>query len=132
MADRLFWVADDKDPTYHEKALFFNVDDQLVYFALNKDFGPLNLSMVHKFCKELESLLKLDANLHTRIFHYTTSEDPKKLSNACFLICAFQLIILKMSAKEAYSKFDDFQMKPYCDASEKDYKYYSCTVLHCL
>jgi hypothetical protein len=27
----------------------------------NKDFGPLNLSMTHRYCRELQKLLKSDS-----------------------------------------------------------------------
>lgn len=29
----------------------------LTYMPFNKDFGPLNLSMVHRYCRELAKLL---------------------------------------------------------------------------
>jgi len=47
-------------------------------------------------------------------------------------MCAFMVIVLKMGAKEAHNKFSPYQLKPFCDASQKQYKWYSCTVLHCL
>jgi len=58
IADRLFWVADVKPPQNFKDSFFFNIDNELVYMPFNKDFGPLNLAMVHRFCKELAKLQK--------------------------------------------------------------------------
>jgi len=109
--ERLFWVADAKPPQNFKDSFFFNIDNELVYMPFNKDFGPLNLAMVHRFCKELAKLQKAHCSTpekKTRIFHYCTSEDPAKLTNACFLMCAFMMVILKMKAHEAYDKFYEY------------------------
>jgi cell division cycle 14 len=46
---------------------------------------------------------------------------------------AFMIVILKMSAQNAYEKFKDYHhlLKPFRDASKGDC-FYECTVLHCL
>jgi Dual specificity protein phosphatase, N-terminal half len=38
---------DDSDET---KYVVINVDQTLAYVGYNQDFGPLNLSQVHKYC----------------------------------------------------------------------------------
>jgi hypothetical protein len=55
---KLYWIADAKPPTNIEDAFFFNIDSDLTYMPFNKDFGPLNLAMVHRYCRELNKLLK--------------------------------------------------------------------------
>ena len=65
----------------------------------NKDFGPLNLSMTHRFCRELQKLLKSESfQGTTRIYHYTKSTDYAKITNSAYLMCAFMIVILKMDA----------------------------------
>ena len=54
---KLYWVSDSKAPTNHMNAYFFNIDNDLVYYPFNMDFGPLNLAMVHRYCRELARLL---------------------------------------------------------------------------
>lgn len=55
--DKLYWISDAKPPQNIHNAFFFNIDNDLTYMPFNKDFGPLNLSMVHRFCRELAKLL---------------------------------------------------------------------------
>jgi len=56
--DKLYWVCDAKPPQNFKNAFFFNIDNDLTYFPFNKDFGPLNLAMVHRYARELARLLK--------------------------------------------------------------------------
>jgi hypothetical protein len=55
---KLYWVSDTKAPLNYKNAFFFNIDNDLTYFPFNKDFGPLNLAMVHRFSRELARLIK--------------------------------------------------------------------------
>mmetsp|Transcript_62516 Transcript_62516/g.86387 ORF Transcript_62516/g.86387 Transcript_62516/m.86387 type:complete len:124 (+) Transcript_62516:52-423(+) len=71
--DKLYWVSDSKAPTNHMNAYFFNIDNDLIYYPFNMDFGPLNLAMVHRYCRELARLLN-DANFqNNRVFHYCSN-----------------------------------------------------------
>jgi len=55
---KLFFISDVKPPQNIENAFFFNIDGDLKYAPFNKDFGPLNLAMVHRYCRELSKLLE--------------------------------------------------------------------------
>ena len=94
--DKLYWVSGPNPPQNYKNAFFFNIDNDLTYFPFNKDFGPLNLAMVHRFSRELARLLKDKSYASNRIFHYCTSEKPDKMVNGAFLMGAFMIIILKM------------------------------------
>jgi len=72
--DKLYWVSDVKPPQNFKNAFFFNIDKDLTYFPFNKDFGPLNLAMVHRFSRELARLLRDKNYEKNRIFHYCNSE----------------------------------------------------------
>jgi len=88
--NKLYWISDATPPTNIHNAFFFNIDNDLTYMPFNKDFGPLNLSMTHRFCRELQKLLKSDSfQGSTRIYHYTRSTDFAKLTNSAYLMCAF-------------------------------------------
>ena len=54
------------------------------------------------------------------IFHYTSSDDPKMISNAVTLICCFQVVILKRSAEKAWEGFMKYEsrLKGFRDASQ--------------
>ena len=71
----------------------------------NKDFGPLNLAMVHRYSRELARLLRDKNYSNNRIFHYCTSEKADKMVNGAFLMGAFMIIILKCSAEKAWNMF---------------------------
>ena len=93
--DKLYWVSDSKPPQNYKNAFFFNIDNDLTYFPFNKDFGPLNLAMVHRFSRELARLLKDKNYSDNLIFHYCTSDKADKMVNGAFLMGAFMIIIFK-------------------------------------
>jgi len=105
----------------------------LSYFPFNKDFGPLNLAMVHRFSRELARLLRDKVYSNSRVFHYCSSDKVDKMVNGAFLMGSFMIIILGMSPEEAYEKFEDYLplFKHYRDASKGNCDY-QCTLLHCL
>lgn len=102
----------------------------------NSDFGPLNLAMVHRYCRELDKLLKSPAynEKHTKLFHYTkATNDCVKLTNSAFLVGAFMIVQLKLSAAEAWQRLSSYHglLRTYRDASKGEC-HYQCTVEHCL
>lgn len=126
-------MSDSKPPQNYKDAFFFNIDNDLTYFPFNKDFGPLNLAMVHRFSRELARLLRDKNYENNRVFHYCSSEDPAKLVNGAFLMGCFMVIILKMSAEKAHERFKNYVpiFKPYRDASKGDC-HYQLHLLQCL
>ncbi|CAE8687721.1 unnamed protein product [Polarella glacialis] len=130
--DRLYWVALHTVPKTSLKSHFFSIDHDLIYEPFFADFGPLNLSMVYRYCKMLEAKLADAALADRRIVHYC-SHDPKKRANAATLICAFQVIVLGKSADMAYSAFNNIYppFLPYRDAT-CGICTYGLTVLDCM
>ena len=129
---KLYWVSDKEPPRSSSSAYYFCIDDALVYNPFWKDFGPLNMAMVHKFCKELQKLIEGNTYSKYKIYHYTSLEKEKQ-ANAAFLMGAFMIIVLGYNAAEAWKVFADsgIQFKPFRDAimGESTYK---CTIEHCL
>ena len=78
-----------------------------MYEPFFADFGPLDLAKVHRFCNELEKLLKDKNYKKHKIYHYT-SLDYAKLANSAFLMGAFMIIILKRTAEEAWKCFSAY------------------------
>jgi cell division cycle 14 len=127
----LYWLSDAKPPQNYKNAFFFNIDNDLTYFPFNKDFGPLNLAMVHRYSRELARLMRDPNYEQNRVFHYCTSERADKMVNGAFLMGAFMIIILKYNAEQAYAKFKPYHslFKDYRDASKGDC-FYKCTLLY--
>lgn len=130
--DRLYWVSDSKTPRGEGQAFFFCIDDDLVYQPFFKDFGPLNLGNTYRFVSELDKLINNKDYAKSKIIHYT-SLDVAKRANAAYLMGAYQVIILKRSALEAWAPFIDVEppFKPFRDASYTNCSY-QCTILDCL
>lgn len=130
--DKLFWISDKNPPQNYKNAFFFNIDNDLTYFAFNKDFGPLNIAMVHRYSRELARLLKDKNYADNRVFHYCNSEKPDKMINGAFLMGAFMICVLKCTAEQSYSAFKPYHklFVTYRDASKGDCLY-KCTLLQC-
>jgi len=130
--NRLYWVSDSKPPRGNNKAFFFCIDQDLKYVPFFSDFGPLNLAQTYRFVTELQKLLENPSFNESPIYHYT-SLDTANRANAAFLMGAFQVIVLKRSADEAWSHFKDCSppFVPFRDASYGACTY-KCTILDCL
>eukprot|EP00052_Salpingoeca_macrocollata_P013961 m.109161 g.109161 ORF g.109161 m.109161 type:complete len:451 (-) comp19130_c0_seq2:993-2345(-) len=121
--DRLYFCTVTKPPASTDEATFFSVDGRLTYTPFHLDFGPMNLSMLYKYCEYLNRVLLSPANRGRVIVHYTTF-DERKRANAAFLIAAYAVIYLKRSPEEAFRPLEGLQpgLIPFRDAS-----YGSCT-----
>jgi len=132
LPDRLYWVALQKMPQNTIKTHYFYIDDDLVYEPFFADFGPLNISMVYRYCRILEAKLKDPELLDKRIVHFC-SHDPKKRSNAAFLICAYQVIAMRKAADLTYRPFLQASppFLPFRDATTGPSSF-NLTILDCL
>lgn len=87
--------------------------------------------MTYKFCTELERLVNNQSYNSYKIYHFT-SLVPAKRSNACYLIGAFQVLVLGRTAEEAWQPFST--LSPFVDFRDAGYGSctYKCSILHCL
>ena len=74
--DKLYWysnrfpanvAAGDTD------TVIINIDEELKYQGYNKDFGPLNLAQVHKYCTQVQNLHRQGK----RVVHHCTTHYQK-------------------------------------------------------
>merc|ERR1740123_416740 len=130
--DRLYWVVLHSPPKSTLQSHYFSIDQQLVYEPFFADFGPLNLSMVYRYCKLLEAKLTDPSLQDKRIIHYC-SHDPKKRANAACLICAYQVIVLGTQADMAFEPFRNVYppFLPFRDATCSVCTFH-LTILDCL
>ncbi len=128
---RLYWTALNAPPKNTATHHYFSVDQELVYEPFFADFGPLNLSCTYRYCKLVQALLDDSRLANRRVVHYC-SQDPKKRANAAYLICAFQIIVLRRTADVAYRAFANIRppFLPFRDATTGVCTY-QCTVLDC-
>jgi len=110
----------------------FNVDNDLIYEPFSADFGPLNLAMTYRYCKLLESKLGSPELVGKRLAH-CCSPNPQKRANAVYLVCAYQVIMLKTPARKALAPFSALRkpLLPFRDASNGPCTF-ELTVLDCL
>jgi len=129
---RLYWVSSKQPPKGVGKAFFFNIDEDLKYFAFLKDFGPLNLAQTYRFVTELDKLLRNKDYSDCPIYHHTSHRSAKR-ANAAYLMGAFLVLIMGKTAEEAWAFFEDVTppFKPFRDASYLSCTY-KCTILDCL
>lgn len=130
---RLYWVSDHQKPSGLKQSICFSVEGQITYNPFFADFGPFNLSSMHRFAVELDKKLKDEKYKDHTIIHLT-SVDSKERTNAAFLMGAFQLIVLNRTADEAMQRFE--KIKPeflaFRDAAPSRQCSYPCTILDCL
>eukprot|EP00746_Dinoflagellata_sp_MGD_P073160 gnl/MRDRNA2_/MRDRNA2_297005_c0_seq1.p1 gnl/MRDRNA2_/MRDRNA2_297005_c0~~gnl/MRDRNA2_/MRDRNA2_297005_c0_seq1.p1 ORF type:complete len:170 (+),score=24.16 gnl/MRDRNA2_/MRDRNA2_297005_c0_seq1:43-510(+) len=87
-----------------QAAHYFSTDAEFVYEPFCEDFGPLNLSMTCCYCSLLDTKMKDPTFAHQLIVHHCANT-PEKRANAAFLIGAYQVAVLSMSAEEAHEPF---------------------------
>ncbi len=101
--DRLYFVTlktavrPKSTPNTH----YFCVDDELIYENFYADFGPLNLSLLARYCQKLNRKLKSHSLAKKKIVHYTTI-DAHKRANAAYLIASYAVIYLDKTPEDAY------------------------------
>ncbi len=98
----------------------------LVYQPFFADFGPLSLGKTWKYISELEKLLGNANYKKNHLYHYT-STDSAKCANAAYLMGAFQVVVLKRTAEEAFKPFKHMKFADFRDASYGECSY-KCTV----
>ena len=62
-----------------------------------------------------------------KLYHYCSTQSAKT-ANAAYLICAFQIVVLKKSSEEAFKPFSHIKFVPFRDASYGECSY-KCTVI---
>ena len=80
----------------------FVPDQSIQYFPLCDDFGPMNLSSVVKFIRQLHGELE---TYPTCVLLYSVEKGERALTNGIFLLGAFMILHLKASITEVEQTF---------------------------
>jgi len=91
---------------------WFSTDRVLVYSAFCADFGPMNLSCIHRFIKILREKLE-QPELKGKKLVYFTGASPQQRTNAAFLLGCYMVVEMKMSPEEAWVPFAGFSPSPF-------------------
>ncbi|XP_068625262.1 dual specificity protein phosphatase CDC14C-like [Battus philenor] len=108
-----------------------DIDNELIYEKYFSDFGPVNLGCVYKYCKILNE--KLGKCLNNEIIVHYTSSNPKKSTNAAFLMGCFGVLYLSLPPKEALKPLliQGYNYRPFQDATQGE-SAYTISLLDCL
>eukprot|EP00041_Stephanoeca_diplocostata_P009122 m.139064 g.139064 ORF g.139064 m.139064 type:complete len:434 (-) comp17610_c0_seq1:168-1469(-) len=104
--DRLYFCAvTGRVPPAHPKRLLFSTDTDLHYEPFHRDFGPLNMAMLYRYCTRLSMLLSSKQHKDKAIYHWTSAMAGAAAArtNAAYLIAAYSLIVLGKSPADAYA-----------------------------
>ena len=133
--DRLYFVTlrTAVKPKSTPNTHYFSIDDELTYENFYSDFGPLNLSLLYRYCMKLRAKLDHHAKTKKKIVHYTTM-DSEKRANAAYLIASYAVLYLDMSPEEAFRPLQgglNPAFLPFRDASY-GVAVYTISILDCL
>ncbi|XP_041885936.1 dual specificity protein phosphatase CDC14A isoform X2 [Corvus kubaryi] len=131
--DRLYFATLRNKPKSTVNTHYFCTDEELVYENFYRDFGPLNLAMLYRYCCKLNKKLKYFSLSRKKIVYYT-SFDQRKRANAAFLIGAYAVIYLKKTPEEAYRMLLSGSNPPYLPFRDASFGNctYNLTILDCL
>lgn len=133
--DRLYFVTlkTSIKPKSTANTHYFCIDDELVYENFYADFGPLNLSLLYRFCTKLNRKLKSYSLVKKKIVHYTTLDSHKR-ANAAFLIAAFSVLYLDKTPEEAFKPLVGGYNPPFVPFRDASFgvSIYTITILDCL
>lgn len=135
IADRLYFVTlktavrPKSTPNTH----YFSIDDELVYENFYADFGPLNLSLLYRYCQKLNRKLKSYTLAKKKIVHYTTM-DAHKRANAAYLIASYAVIYLDKSPEEAFRPLQGGLNPPFMAFRDASFgvAVHTITIMDCL
>ena len=133
--DRLYFVTlksairPKSTPNTH----YFSIDDELIYENFYADFGPLNLSLLYRYCVKLNKKLRSYTLAKKKIVHYTTLDSHKR-ANAAYLIASYAVIYLDKTPAEAYSPLQGGLNPPFTPFRDASFgvSVYTITILDCL
>lgn len=133
--DRLYFVTlkTTVKPKSTQNTHYFSVDDELIYENFYADFGPLNLSLLYRYCQKLNKKLKSYTLAKKKIVHFT-SVDPQKRANAAYMMAAYAVIYLEKTPEEAFQPLQGGLNPPFMPFRDASFgvAVYTITILDCL
>ncbi|CDZ98577.1 phosphoprotein phosphatase [Phaffia rhodozyma] len=92
------------------------VDEEFIYQSFSgKDFGPLNLAMVFRFCVHIHEIMQDPAFGEFSVVLYTSTE-PTKKANAALLMALYVMMVNRKNPWEAFHPIAHLEFMPFRDA----------------
>mmetsp|Transcript_25338 Transcript_25338/g.67921 ORF Transcript_25338/g.67921 Transcript_25338/m.67921 type:complete len:416 (-) Transcript_25338:114-1361(-) len=129
---RYFWLCSRQCPSDTNEAHYFTTDDMLVYDPYYGDFGPLNISLVCRYCRMMQNKLD-DAKLAGKQIYHVCKPQSDTRANTVLLCSCYLLLYHDRSPEEAFAAFQSIKppLVPFRDASLGPPSFH-LTVVHCL
>ncbi|KAI1719947.1 dual specificity phosphatase, catalytic domain-containing protein [Ditylenchus destructor] len=96
--NRLYFAVYDSTPKSDQDTVYISVEDSTHYDQFYDDFGPLNLSVLYRFCESLNNLI----NNTKKVIFVVTNRCPRNRVNAAFLVASYMVIYKGLSVDAAY------------------------------
>ncbi|GMT14437.1 hypothetical protein PFISCL1PPCAC_5734 [Pristionchus fissidentatus] len=110
LPNQLYFASFSSAPTSDASVRYICIDDKIHYDPFYSDFGPVNLSVLHRFTQHLHALVENRSK--RRIVAYTNATDTNRV-NGAFLMAGYLMIYQGMKADLAYLKIDIAQPPTY-------------------
>lgn len=114
LKEKLYFASFAKPPPPTAGIHYFSTDRSLVYWNFFLDFGPMNLGQTYRFCQMVQDKLKKFPG--DRIVYYCANHGHRR-ANSVMLMCAFTMLVLGISADEAFRPFQHIPLVPFHDAT---------------
>lgn len=86
-----------------DKSYRFETDLDICYQSFAKDFGPLNIAVIWRYCRLLEQVFQMKP--FRFVVHQCDNSQTLRKTNSVFLVCAYCIVMEKMTAAEAFQPF---------------------------
>jgi len=129
---KFYWTCRNTTPSDTRDVHYFNTDNRLTYEPFYSDFGPLNLSMLYRYCQMMRDKLYGPELKEKKIVH-VTGEELRNKTNAAWLAGAFLVCYESFTAEAAWLPFSSLHSSsflPFRDASQGPCLY-DVTIIDC-
>jgi cell division cycle 14 len=109
IVDRFYFQILEVKPLSTDRYHYFTIDESLIYLPFSRDFGPLNIGKLYRFCSLLVDKLNDDQMREKILVHYTTHEMGKK-ENAAFLVAAWAVLYQGREVQEVIQHLASFKV----------------------
>lgn len=110
LPNQLYFASFSTTPTSDASVRYLCIDDKVHYDPFYHDFGPVNLSVLHRFTQHIHALVENRSK--RRIVAYTNAVDTNRV-NGAFLMAGYLMIYHGMKADLAYLKVEIAQPPEY-------------------
>jgi cell division cycle 14 len=133
LAERLLFGCFSQVPAKNPQHHYFNVDSIYTYEPVVSEWGPLTISQIVRFGRDIDAKMK-DSNLNGKIIYFWSGAAPTQRTNAALLISAYMLLFHEQTPEQAHKPLESMKLAciPFRDASNMPRCTYKLTVLHCL